>query len=784
MDVNVMIVPLSLNYFKDCFRVSFNKKIHVLNGLTISVVDPINTDRHALVVGHGRKAIGIRHVNNPKEYSRIKGDSPLDYFHQLYTIYSKDNKLCGEFKHTNSLDIMYYDIEVLTIGDNKFPKAETSPIICIGAAFNDEIVKIYSNQNLNLSQSDISTYDKPILEEFLKDIKERDPDIMVGYNSYSFDMPYIIERCKVLGLEWEILFRIYSQQKEPRLQKGAKKLVNDFAKFYKNLRSDFLGRIHYDVFAVDVMRDQSLSDLKNRKMKTLAKHCGFPDVIEIDSDVKNTGKLLRENPKKLFDYQDSDVRQTRAISKRYLPIDIALAEELCTPLEYMINRSNGTPATLYLLREMYKIPCYVIDTNAVRYQQLYQLSPKYEGAINVALKTGKFNELRKYDFNNMYPSSMWTWNLGPDTTKIIGMKDYTGEYKFKKENNCLYMELPDAKYNKQMLIEIDQSKDSSTKTAIEKLWSERAKYKKLMKEAVPDSIEYEDANVRQSTIKIILNSSYGLMGNTHSIGDIATAIVVTAMCRWTTNYVMKLMEGNVVAVDTDGIMTDKFFDAEEINNKIDAYVKENTFVDRCRMKIEDEWGSKKVSGYVYKMKNYVLSVDGITIKHGVSMKASSKAKLCDKAISIAIDHVLYDKMTRQETINAIRNLNTSKDISDYLIIKSIKKEMDEYSKDISTGDGDMAKLIRQVKETRHKDIEKDDQIEYVHVIDPITGNKTVSLIERTHIDSIDHDKYLLLLDDILKIFSLIDDNTETPLKQMINSLNTKQEDDLSYLLNI
>lgn len=1241
-----MQVPLAITSNKGTLRVAYNKSFEKIN-IQVPVLDTKKATDVFEVVGHGPISLGIKYVSSQQDYNTLKGKCPVSFFNQLFT--TKANP-CSLYPNTNNLDLLYYDIEVLTKGDGRFPSADKDPIICIGVALNEGEVLVFHDYG----KTDEYPYpDGKIIKQFLDYVEQTDPDIYIGYNSYNFDMPYIITRATANNLPWWKLYRLWHKHRNTKNEQNAEFFIKEVANDYlENKPSDFLGRIHYDLFIVDVKRDQLLTDLKDRKMKTLAKHCGFADVIELGDDVKDTQKLMMQDKDRLIKYQDSDVRQTRSISHRYLPLNIALAERLNVPLETMISRSNGTPATLFLLKEMYSRNYFVIDSNADRYQQLYLLHPKFQGALNGLMKSGYFESIHKYDFKNMYPSSMWTWNLGPDTTKIQKLTEYTGEYHFTHIKNSLehylILEVPDSNYNRQVHISVDLSRQSFTKKAIETLWEERAKYKQIQKSAKTQE-EINDAKTRDNGIKIILNSvtpdtiipisnanrvdfrpieelasikdkyavishtdkgkcitglpnkiwsfttknkqmiqiktrngrtvnisedhsimklednvitavsgkelkigdklltpkirlnksdniinllgevnfieyvikesnnnlfavfssklakqcltnkkgvrqricklltsesfttkdlhktllaillendfihkldsvsrsktykvtklgkllgdflsensnsiflhrisrtyrmkilhydilskyanilqvldvkiqvglagrpvtpqiivdtdfaymlgaycsegsgsrlkgnaycgiisqksgpvnikickkayektfptkatisknglsinnnisimflnyyigkvhynkkvpnfifampdeiiksflmgefdgdgnriysyqykdktnsyrftttsktlisgiallasilnmhtiiqsekqiyrikilgpldenyveptdqrwikkrkerfqqfgdfeidivkslthyqyngklydisvpksqsfvgglgnlllhnsCYGINGNTNSIGDLAVSIAVTAMCRWTTTYVLSLIGDSVVELDTDGIVTDRKFEANDINVKIAEKIKEEMNIDESKMIIEDEWGDKKVRAFMYRMKNYVIEIDGNIIKHGVTMKSSSKPKCYDKGINLAIEYIFKrNNLSLQETIDKILDLEHM-NISDFVLTTKLNKALNEYQNSLETGKSIIAKVIQQIKEVKNVTIEKDDIVEYIHCIDPKSGQKVPLIPELATKELIDWKKYQTFMEDILVVFQL------------------------------
>lgn len=102
------------------------------------------------------------------------------------------------------LRIMAVDIECISLDTTKPMDARHDPIIMIALAFSQPYK---GRKSLVLAAKSVKehgaagfTDEKGMLEEFLKITDDYDPDIITGYNINGFDMPFILERCKKLGL--------------------------------------------------------------------------------------------------------------------------------------------------------------------------------------------------------------------------------------------------------------------------------------------------------------------------------------------------------------------------------------------------------------------------------------------------------------------------------------------------------------------------------------------------------------------------------------------------------
>lgn len=638
----------------------------------------------------------------------------LQYSEQMF-ITHEDFLL--QYPHTNALRVLYFDIEVATMGDGLFPRPVACPILCIGYSiweyYNDgskkkishKIVKGFDIENLS---------DLKILNEFLTDIETIDPDVLAGYNSTTFDLPYILERCEINKIDTS------------RLSRGSRKPKITDTKII------IPGRIHFDLYCSNagVIKDQTLFGIKSRSLKEIARWYNVKrtilennncvtkelDDIELPDEIQNLLKLFKENPERLYSYQDDDTYRTEGVGHVYIRNCITLAELMKVPLDNIINMYSSFVPKLFIARNMEKLKLINTESNFSKYNlQNGSIAPvgnKYEGALVGLYKQGLFPKVYKLDFSSMYPSSIETWNLGPDTTKLVDVQEYTGKYNCKIVGNYNWYRVPTmfekGKYKYDFIIKIRNNEDGFLKKEIQKLKGERKKIKAELKTC---SQEEKDAlNSQQYAIKVVLNSIYGLLGQKSSkYGEMISAVMVASMCRWTTGKVIRKYKDSLVELDTDGLILTEPVEENYINKWLDDLMLDRFDIEDNKMEMElEEFGR----AYFYRMKNYILEEeqkDGSIehVIHGSSLKASKASKIVDRAVKLGIQWVFNDKPPEEIVREAFDFSNVP--LEDFIERVNLSKEPKDYD--------DMQDwrvfLAEQVKMKTGQVIGKGDQVSYL-----------------------------------------------------------------------
>jgi DNA polymerase I len=114
-----------------------------------------------------------------------------------------------DIKQNAPLRYLSFDIEVLP-PDRGFPKAETDPVIIISLAFSPafrgrlDLVIVADSSNCDRSDVEMCVDESGLLCRFLEIVKQYDPDVIAGYNSNDFDIPYLDKRMTIKGIRPDV----------------------------------------------------------------------------------------------------------------------------------------------------------------------------------------------------------------------------------------------------------------------------------------------------------------------------------------------------------------------------------------------------------------------------------------------------------------------------------------------------------------------------------------------------------------------------------------------------
>ncbi len=177
--------------------------------------------------------------------------------------------------------IMGFDIEVNSTNPSAMPNAEKPgdkifQISCVLARDGD-LLENYENHILTLGDPDqtivgenvfIHTFDSEalLLEGYTNFIREKNPNIIVGYNILGFDIPYMIARAKMNMCIFD-----FDKQGFHKYAHARERIIKWSSSAYKNQEFEFLdaeGRVYVDLLPL-VKRDFKFN---NYKLKTISEY--------------------------------------------------------------------------------------------------------------------------------------------------------------------------------------------------------------------------------------------------------------------------------------------------------------------------------------------------------------------------------------------------------------------------------------------------------------------------------------------------------------------------------
>ena len=709
-------VPLAIRLWKDRLLVVSNSKVHPdeLPPLEIIVDDPALERSYAQYEEWydpmSRKPIAVTRLiqrtidshEAVKATLRRKRTHSLSPLEQIYVHYPE-----SYMRRPGTTDLVEYclDIEVASDGGGIFPRAKEKPVLMIGSCIGNQDVVI---DTVVPGEED----DRDLIQRWVDTIISVNPDIIWTYNGRYFDVPYLLERCQVHGIDTTYLKRIRLEDKNP-----------------------FCGRVHYDLYEDGVSRDMSagLMGLPNRKMKTVAGVFGIEVGQDLeDHEIRNILSLWKteEGRERLARYLKSDVGITRSLANIYRHNFQAMAERNQVPMDALTDTYKSFIPKLIHARAFRQRGFISFLNNRDRYRRVLGRADedsglKYEGAYVEVKQPGRFSPVWKTDVSSQYPSAFHTLKLSPETCHIVRVSKIEQDFHFKKEDNKLILSIPDRNFNKQITIEVIQEPEGFLSKEIAQAMEYRFEIKRKLKGLERGSPEYRTQDAIQNMLKVILNSYYGLEGQlTTTYGSLPCAIACVGLCRWLMKKVVAEIESKhgkcVIEVDTDGVYLSKPVDPDELNQFVDNLMLKNFGTPgSLEFELEKPWKA----GLFYKAKNYILLDENNDLSlHGNTFKSATHCTGAKRLLKeLALVEVEGGRSDRRCDVLQKFGSPSMWSLDDFVVTATLRRDPSLYT----AWNMRQISFAEQILFLENRPARQGDQVEYVHTNTPWTIGRSV-----------------------------------------------------------
>ncbi|HYD53508.1 MAG TPA: ribonuclease H-like domain-containing protein, partial [Gemmatimonadaceae bacterium] len=248
-----------------------------------------------------------------------------------------------------------------------------------------------------------------LIRELLDRVRRADPDVIENHNLHGFDLPFLDQRARLLGVRLE-LGRIGGPGLRTRAaRRGAPSRDPGDP---RRIRFVAPGRELIDTLDAVRRHDQSLRDLPSHGLKAVARHLGLapPDREYVPGHLIHA--TYRVDPERVRRYATDDVREVAALSRMLGGAAYALAQMVPRRYERLADAGAATG---------------VIDPILVRaYLRAGQALPAHEpgdgtphsGAALYLFATGVAHRVVKADVASLYPSLMRAHRIGPARDRL------------------------------------------------------------------------------------------------------------------------------------------------------------------------------------------------------------------------------------------------------------------------------------------------------------------------------------------------------------------------------
>ena len=569
---NGSAIQNKIKFAPTLYRASQNKsEIKSLFGHDLVPVRGINSMRDAK-----------EYVEQYKDVNDVSIFGTTNYIHQFITEKFPTN-IDFNIKHIN---VVNFDIEVAS--DNGFPTPEEAayPIISIALkSSKSSVYQVWGLDSYDPAKCDINLYgdqiqyhhcnsEEELLAKFLGYWTKNYPDVITGWNSRFFDIPYLVNRITLIGSETAARRLSPWNMVNPRDVKKMQRILPAY---------EIVGIQQADYLELFQKFGYSYGAQESYKLD----HIGYVVLGDRKLSYEEHGNLYtlyKEDHQKFIDYNIKDVQLVDRIDQKMGLISLALTMAYKGGVN--INDTFGTTniweSIIYRRLLSKNVICPVDQIKKVPYSVLgadaRDAAAGKPGSIAGGYvkdpQVGSHDWVVSFDLNSLYPNIIVQQNISPETL----VKDYTirfpqgvdyylSDHDRTKQVSDTYAlassGVPYDRTNQGIIPELIVDYYAERSTIKRQMLDAQSEYEKTKDKSLLSKINQAENN--QIAIKILLNSLYGALANKYfKYFDNALAESVTltgqTVIKWAEqcmnkamNDITKANKDYIVAIDTDSI---------------------------------------------------------------------------------------------------------------------------------------------------------------------------------------------------------------------------------------
>jgi len=463
----------------------------------------------------------------------------------------------------NREDVKVCAIDIEVASDDGFPEPSVAdkPVISIALRENNGVFRVWGMGDYDVSKNtdhDI-VYEKcdnesSLLMKFVDHWFRNHPDIVTGWNTRFFDIPYLVNRInKTIGQDfgkklspWGLVrennITINGQSNLEFKLEGIEQL--DYLEIFKKFTYNTLGMqesYRLDHIAHVVLGERKLSYEEHGNLYT----------------------LYKEDYQKFIDYNIKDVELVEKLDLKLDLISLVLTMAYRGGVNYndTLGTTNIWDSIIYRILNENKVACP---------PKTEKPKTQYAGGYVKEPQVGSHEWVTSFDLNSLYPNIIVQYNMSPETVLDGFVNDVSVERVLDKEISTEGSDFALAPTG----VKFSRNTEGVIPSIIRKYYDDRRIIKKemlkLQQEYQTNPSKELDNRItsldnQQMAIKILMNSLYGALGNRwfrYFDQRVAESITMAGQLaiKWAEKAVneemqklLKTDQDYVIAIDTDSV---------------------------------------------------------------------------------------------------------------------------------------------------------------------------------------------------------------------------------------
>ncbi len=436
-----------------------------------------------------------------------------------------------------------------------------------------------------------------LLRRLVETIRAADPDVIENHNLHGFDLPFVAQRARRLGVPLPLgrLGRLGLRERAAR--RGTVREDDST----RRVRFVAPGRELIDTLDAVIRYDFSARELPGHGLKAVAKHLGIaaPDREYVPGAQIYT--VWRRDPERVRRYAEDDVEEVAALARLMGGAAFALARMAPRRYERLADAGPATGVIDPLL-----VRAYLRAGAALPAHRPGDGTPHAGAALHL-FATGVALRVVKADVASLYPSLMRAFRIGP-------ARDGLG----------------------------------ALVALVDRLVEQRLAAKARARAAPPNSAERHTHEAMSAAMKLVVNSAYGYLaagGELTRFADVHAANEVTRRGRETLAFMCRELAARGVTLleaDTDGV----YFAVPEGWGEEDERRVVAEVAALLPPLVQLEFEGRYAAMLSHEPKNYaLLGYDGTLTLRGVAFRSSRAEPFGEAFLRRALTHLFAGDVT-------------------------------------------------------------------------------------------------------------------------------------------
>lgn len=458
----------------------------------------------------------------------------------------------------NRAHIQVCNIDIEVASDDGFPEPSDAlhPVISIALKMSRGNVYYVWGLDDYHAKTDNIRYVKcanehELLNKFISFWEDNCPDVITGWNTRFFDIPYLINRIN----------RVISPESIRRLSPwGLVHFQEKTIKGRKQQAYDIVGVSQLDYMELFIKFGYSYGAQESYALNHIA-YVVLGETKLSYEEYGNLYNLYKQNHQLFIDYNIKDVELIERLEDKMGLITLAVTIAYKGGVNFQDTFGTTAIWDSIIYRELHK--CKIAIPPAVE-----KMKMEYPGGFVKEPQVGMHEWVCSFDLNSLYPNLIVQYNMSPET--IVGVTEKGGvDYYLNDQTTCsTYATAANG-------CTFNCEKQGIIPKIIVQYYDERKSVKNMMiaamkKYEVEKTFELEkeinQLENRQMAIKILLNSLYGALGNKYFryfdmriaeaitlSGQLAILWAERTMNKEMNNILKTNDKDYVIAIDTDSL---------------------------------------------------------------------------------------------------------------------------------------------------------------------------------------------------------------------------------------